>query len=303
MGEAFIGTSGWQYAHWQGQFYPRGLPQKDWLNFYAQDFSAVEVNATFYQQMRPETFKNWRKIVGPDFTFTIKANRFITHIKRLKDCQEEVDRLAESIVSLLGEKIDECAGRHKIFEERNPPAGGSCSAGFVPQKILVPTSAHLQKPKISKTGIHQSLFFKAYRDVILWQLPPRMKADPKRLSEFLKLLPKIFRHAFEFRDGSWLVPEIYSLLKANNCGLVIQDSPQWPKSEVVTADFVYLRFHGSKFLYASCYSQEELKAWASKIQKWLGENLDVYAFFNNDAEGFAVQNARQLQALIRTGQR
>lgn len=247
MGKAFIGTSGWQYAHWQGKFYPRDLPQKDWLGFYAQYFSAVEVNATFYHRMRKEVFVNWRNLVDRSqptggFTFSIKGSRFITHIKRLKDCSGEVKRFLDS-------------------------ATGCCSL--------------------------------ANENIILWQLPPQMKADKERLKQFLKLsFP--WRQAVEFRHASWLDEEIYSILKEGKSALVIQDSPNWPVAEVLTADFVYLRFHGKESLYASCYSQAELKTWATKIKKWLSENLDVYAFFNNDAEGFAVQNAGQLKELIGT---
>ncbi|TSC53378.1 MAG: hypothetical protein LiPW16_410, partial [Microgenomates group bacterium LiPW_16] len=83
MGKVFIGTSGWQYFHWKGKFYPQDLPQRQWLSFYAKYFDTVEVNATFYHQMRPATFGNWRQTVGPNFTFAIKGSRFITHVKRL----------------------------------------------------------------------------------------------------------------------------------------------------------------------------------------------------------------------------
>jgi uncharacterized protein YecE (DUF72 family) len=87
-----IGTSGWHYDHWAGVFYPAKLPKNKWFEFYAQHFDTVEINNTFYHQPKPQTFKNWRKQAPKNFFFTAKANRFITHIKRLKDVQEPLER-------------------------------------------------------------------------------------------------------------------------------------------------------------------------------------------------------------------
>jgi uncharacterized protein YecE (DUF72 family) len=251
MGKAFVGTSGWQYFHWQPKFYPQDLPQKDWLSYYAKYFDTVEVNATFYHQMKPTTFQKWRETVGSDFTFAIKGSRFITHIKRLKDCREAIERFFEAADSLRG----------LTSEEVRPP----------------------QK-----------------KNVVLWQLPPRFKVDKERLEGFLQLVHSrsVWRQAFEFRDKSWLTPEIYNILKGGNCALVIQDSLSWPTAEVITTDFVYLRFHGRESLYASCYSDSELDEWAEKMKQWTKEGLDVYAYFNNDAQGYAVQNAKELKKLL-----
>ncbi len=101
MGEVLIGTSGWQYRHWRGVFYPEDLGQKDWLKYYAKHFDTVEVNYSFYRQPKPETFKKWKSLIPENFVFSIKGNRFITHIKRLKDCQEPVKRFFESAKGLL----------------------------------------------------------------------------------------------------------------------------------------------------------------------------------------------------------
>jgi uncharacterized protein YecE (DUF72 family) len=87
-----IGTSGWHYSHWSGPFYPAGLPKSKWFEFYAQHFDTVEINNTFYHQPKPQTFKNWQKQAPKNFLFTVKANRFITHIKRLKDPEEPLER-------------------------------------------------------------------------------------------------------------------------------------------------------------------------------------------------------------------
>lgn len=280
MGKVYIGTSGWQYFHWQPKFYPQDLPQKKWLSYYAKYFATVEVNATFYHQMRPQTFANWRETVGPDFVFSIKGSRFITHIKKLKDCREPVERFFESAK----------AAGHEFF---HPTLSGVKLQSSHSTKVL-PSKGVAISVGISKIVARRPLL-----DVILWQLPPRMKADVERLKQFLEVLPKGFRQAFEFRDKSWLDPKIYSLLKDGNCALVIQDSPYWPKAEIVTADFVYLRFHGRESLYASCYSQAELDEWAEKMKQWLKQGLDVYAYFNNDAEGYAIDNAKTLKKILR----
>jgi uncharacterized protein YecE (DUF72 family) len=137
-----------------------------------------------------------------------------------------------------------------------------------------------------------------FLDVILWQLPPRMAFDELRLEQFLKILPKSWRHAFEFRSSTWLTMETFKLLRKYNSAIVFQDYPDWPITEEMTAYFVYLRFHGAKALYSSDYSDKELKGWGRKIKKWLGKDLDVYAYFNNDALGYAVENAKALRTLV-----
>lgn len=88
MGKINIGTSGWMYDHWQEVFYPKNLPKTEWLEYYQKYFSTVEINNTFYHLPKEETFKRWRKLAKKKFVFSVKANRFITHIKRLKDCKD-----------------------------------------------------------------------------------------------------------------------------------------------------------------------------------------------------------------------
>ena len=87
-----IGTSGWYYEHWRQVFYPAGLPKSKWFEYYAQHFNTVEINNTFYHQPKPQTFENWHKQAPAHFLFTVKANRFITHIKKLKDPQKPLER-------------------------------------------------------------------------------------------------------------------------------------------------------------------------------------------------------------------
>lgn len=100
-----LGTSGWSYPGWKGPFYPPGLPSSDWLEFYAQRFATVEINMTFYRFPKPETLMSWLERTPPDFRFTLKANREITHLKRLKKVKSEVHYftgLADDLREKLG---------------------------------------------------------------------------------------------------------------------------------------------------------------------------------------------------------
>jgi len=88
-----IGCSGWNYRHWRGTFYPDGLRAKDWFAFYAEQFDTVEINNSFYRLPKAETFDSWREQAPPGFRYAVKANRFITQAKKLKDCEEPVARM------------------------------------------------------------------------------------------------------------------------------------------------------------------------------------------------------------------
>ena len=273
MADVYIGTSGWVYSDWQGKFYPDDLPQRKWLEFYGQQFKTVEVNSTFYHSMRTVTFENWAKSVPERFTFALKGSRFITHIKRLKPDPASIEKFIESSIS-LGDKLGP----------------------------------------------------------ILWQLPPRFKADKERLERFLQTASHLrgessshlgggqkLRYAFEFRDPSWFDETIYQVLRKYNAAVVIAESGgYWPSSasssaeatddkeapegkpseEVITADFTYIRFHGEGGSYATSYTDQELTVWAKKIKKWQEMGIDVYAYFNNDVNAFAVDNAKTLSNLI-----
>ena len=132
---------------------------------------------------------------------------------------------------------------------------------------------------------------------ILWQFPPSFKKNIARIETFLKLLKKTnIRQVFEFRNNSWFDVETFTLLKKYNACLCIAHSGRFPCVREVTADFLYLRFHGGGSLYSSNYSRQELKDWAGfagsvKVK-------DIFAFFNNDAHGFAVRNARQFRDFL-----
>lgn len=138
------------------------------------------------------------------------------------------------------------------------------------------------------------------RSAFLWQLPPSFShtdATRDALANFLSRLPRDIRQAIEFRHKTWFRDDIYALLNEHNAGFVINDSSRWPATEVITGDFMYVRFHGPERLYASLYTPEQLQAWAAKIKPQLAQR-DVYLYFNNDFGGRALQNANELRALL-----
>jgi uncharacterized protein YecE (DUF72 family) len=119
------------------------------------------------------------------------------------------------------------------------------------------------------------------------------------LTAFLKMAsPSGIRLVFEFRHESWFVEEVYRLLRRHKAALCIADSPDYPRRDVVTADFAYFRFHGRTDLFASRYSKAELAEETRKIKRYLREGTDVFVYFNNDALGHAVENARMLRKLV-----
>jgi uncharacterized protein YecE (DUF72 family) len=232
----YIGTSGWHYDDWRGRFYPEKLPKTKWLEFYARHFPTLELNNTFYRLPSEQAFTNWYDSSPSDFTFAVKVSRFITHIKRLKDCGDEVNNFMSRAV---------------ILKEKLGP--------------------------------------------LLYQLPPGLQRDDDRLISFLSILPHGLKHAIEFRHESWLTDEIFDILRRHQVGFCVFDMPSLTSPLAATADFAYIRFHGSDSLYSSCYTDEEMADWAAKIEQ-LAENLEsVYIYFNNDIAGYALQNAATIR--------
>ena len=238
----FIGTSGWHYKHWLGGvFYPEGTTAAGMFEFYARHFDTVEINNSFYRLPTAKTFDAWRESAPRNFIFAVKASRFITHMKKLKDPQQSSQKFF-----LVAERLQEKLGP------------------------------------------------------ILFQLPPRWKLNIERLGEFLEMLPDGFRYAFEFRDESWLVPEVFALLKKHNAAFCIHDFADMKIPIEITADFTYIRFHGpTSAKYWGSYSNSQLHKWAEWIKSWRSELAAVYVYFNNDPEGAAVRNALELKELVR----
>ena len=237
-----VGTSGWHYDHWRERFYPDFLGKDQYLAYYAERFGTVEINNTFYQLPEEQTVRNWRDAVPAGFLFAVKASRYITHYRKLKDPEEPVARA-------LG-RVEELGGK------------------------LGP---------------------------VLFQLPPNWRFNERRLRSFLEALPEGHRYAFEFRDASWFDDKAFRALEERGAALCIYDLGGQVSPEEVTADFVYVRFHGPAARYKGHYRTAELRRWAKAFSEWAGRGLAVYAYFNNDQEGHAVRDARELLSILAEG--
>jgi uncharacterized protein YecE (DUF72 family) len=132
---------------------------------------------------------------------------------------------------------------------------------------------------------------------VLWQLPANFRRDDERLANALARLPE-GRHCFEFRHESWFVPEVYELLRSHGVALVIGDHPQRPfQAHELTADWTFIRFHSGTRGRRGNYSESELDEWAERLGEWRRE-VEVFAYFNNDSEGFAIKNGLRLKELL-----
>jgi uncharacterized protein YecE (DUF72 family) len=132
---------------------------------------------------------------------------------------------------------------------------------------------------------------------VLWQLPPTFRRDDERLAAALAQLPA-GRHCFEFRHESWFSEETYELLRRHGAALVIGDHPQRPwQAHELTADWTFIRFHFGRRGRNGNYSERELEQWARRIEGWRG-GAEVFAYFNNDWEGYAVRNGLWLRSRL-----
>jgi uncharacterized protein YecE (DUF72 family) len=133
---------------------------------------------------------------------------------------------------------------------------------------------------------------------IVWQLPERFARDDERLAAALAALPP-GRHCFELRHASWFVPEVYALLRAHGVALAIGDSPLRPwVAHELTTDWTLVRLHHGHRGRRGNYSESELREWAERVRRWR-RRVEVFVYFNNDWEAFAVRNGLRLKELLR----
>jgi uncharacterized protein YecE (DUF72 family) len=128
---------------------------------------------------------------------------------------------------------------------------------------------------------------------LLWQLPPNFPRDDERLASALEAMPRAQRHCIEFRHTSWFADDVYALLREHGVALVIAERPH-----VLTAPWTYIRFHHGTRGRRGNYSESELREWAERFECWRRDG-EIYAYFNNDWEAFAVRNALRLEELLR----
>jgi len=267
---AYIGISGYDYKGWRGRFYPQRLPARQWLRHASRIFNSIELNGTFYSLKSPDVFGRWVDEAPADgFVFAVKGGRFITHNLKLRNVDAALGNFFASGVLALG---------------------------------------RLTGP-------------------FLWQLPGTYRFSADRLGAFMRQLPRDsiegeavarqhdhrlrrgalveaaervrYRHAFEVRHESYFTDEFYDLLRAHGCAFVVADTAgRYPYAEEVTADFVYVRLHGSQELYVSGYTDAELDAWAERVAGWRKGGRDVYVYFDNDAKVHAPFDAIRLRERV-----
>lgn len=162
---------------------------------------------------------------------------------------------------------------------------------------------HMKKLKDPEAGIAK--FFERVDGLgrklgpVLFQLPPNWEVNTERLERFLEALPRGHRHAFELRDASWHVPEVYRILRRYRAAFCIFDIAGFHSGFEITADFTYVRLHGPGGPYQGSYASEKLEAWAERIREWQKELQAVYVYFDNDQAAYAVENALALKKLLR----
>jgi uncharacterized protein YecE (DUF72 family) len=265
-----IGISGWRYPPWRGTFYPDDLPQRAELEFASGKLPVIEINGTFYALQRPESFALWYRQTPSDFQFTLKAPRYITHIRRLKGVEQPLANWFASGIFALREKLG-------------------------PMVWQLPPNFKYDRQRLSD-----------FLDLLPADTASAAAMARKR-DAFMKGRTRLaidvnrpLRHAIEVRNESFACAEFVELLRRHNVALVISESArQWPMIHDVTADFIYMRLHGDKALYRSGYSDKALDRWARRIAAWArgseptdakrvaGKGTpsraarDVYCFFDN----------------------
>lgn len=238
-----IGTSGWSYKAWKGLFYPQELSSSKWLDYYQTIFSTTEINGSFYRLPSVETVEKWTAQVPDDFLFCPKMSRFLTHLKKLREPEEPLERF------------------FSVFEAMKKKMGP-----------------------------------------VLVQLPAMLTFNYDVAEQFYRLLKfsySSYQFVMEVRHSSWLQEESVTLMAAFDIGFVISQSGNlFPYAETVTAKNIYVRFHGPEALYASSYNDEMLQDFARKFRQWAAEGHEVWAYFNNDINGYAPADAQRLQRMV-----
>lgn len=276
-GDIRVGISGWRYVPWRGSFYPEGLVQKDELHFASRTVNSIEINGSFYALQNPERYANWYDDTPDNFIFSVKAPRYVTHIKRLRDVEEPIAQFFASGLLELEEKLGPILWQF-------PPTFKFDKKLFSNFLTLLPENAD------------------AARKISNYENRNTEQKSPGKL-----------RHAIEIRNESFVNEEFIHLLKDHNVALVVADTAgRWPQIEEITSDFVYMRLHGDAELYRSGYTDEALSYWYKRIKLWsqgkhpadakqilqtqtpLTKPRDVYCYFDNTDKLWAPYDARKI---------
>jgi uncharacterized protein YecE (DUF72 family) len=283
-GTVRIGISGWTYPPWRGVFFPEKLSQKRELEYAASIFRTIEINGTFYSLQRPSSYQSWAERTPEDFVFSVKAPRYITHMRRLRDVEIPVANFFASGILRLRARLGPTLWQL-------PPNFKYSSELIESFLALLPrnTEEAVELGKKHDQMVEGRTFLETDRN-------------------------RPLRHAMEIRHPSFVVPEFIAILRKYKLALVCADTVEWPRLMDLTSDFVYCRLHGSKVLYSSGYSKAAIEEWAVRVAAWAkgGEsNLcdyastkklakrakrDVFVYFDNDMKVRAPRDAKRLQA-------
>jgi uncharacterized protein YecE (DUF72 family) len=240
-----LGTSGWSYNDWVGNFYPAGTKPSGMLRAYAAQLSTVEIDSTFYGIPRESAVRRWEAETPEHFVFSAKVPQLITHERQLVDCVSDLHAFADRM-RLLGGKLGP----------------------------------------------------------LLLQFPYSFRADAMpALEAFLPSLPRDLRFALEVRHRSWLRQPFYDMLVAHNVALALIDHPWMPKLDVVTADFLYVRWLGDRKAFPDTFTHErmdreaDLLRWKEILER-AAQGLVAYGYFNNHYAGHSPSTLKRFSELI-----
>lgn len=280
-----IGISGWRYKGWRGPFYPPTLRQRSELAYAAARFSTIELNGSFYSLQTPRAYRQWYADTPDDFVFAVKAPRFLTHIKRLR----QIDRPFANFLA-----SGPLALEHKL---------GPLLWQFPATFRWEPDSFEAFLQSLPRTTAAAAAWASRHDERV-----------PEPYLEVTHDRP--LRHAVEVRHPSFSDPALVAQLRRHGVALVVADTAgRYPAMHDVTADFLYLRLHGDTELYTSGYDEQALREWAARIRCWAGggqphdvpciaeeviarKERDVYVYFDNDAKVRAPFDAQRLIALL-----
>ncbi|MGN6751409.1 MAG: DUF72 domain-containing protein [Intrasporangium sp.] len=275
MSRSYVGVSGWRYPRWRGDFYPKGLRQREELSYAAERMPSLEINGSFYSLQRPSSYAAWAAATPDEFVFAVKGGRFITHLKQLHDVETPLANFFASGVLGLGHKLGPVLWQ---LPARMPLSPERLDRFFTLLPRTHGEAAALAAQHDDKLG----------DDRVRTDIAPDVDAGQP------------IRHALEPRHPSFETPEARAILAEHGICMVVADSAGvWPTMPDATSDFRYVRLHGETELYASGYTDESLDRWAAQCREWLAGGHDTYVYFDNDSKGHAPHDAVRLLDRLR----
>jgi uncharacterized protein YecE (DUF72 family) len=267
-----VGISGWNYPPWRGVFYPPGLPHRLELEHAASKLSTIEVNGSFYALQKPESFQAWRDRTPPDFLFSVKGGRFVTHMKKLRGVETPLANFFASGVLALGPKLGPLLWQL-------PPNLGYDESRLADFFALLPRTTTAAAALAA--GHDERVEGRAW-----------LTTDADRP----------LRHALEVRHPTYENDRFLDLLREHDVAVVTADTAgKWPLFLEPTTDLAYVRLHGDVELYTSGYSDQALDTWATRVGDWRDQGRDVVVYFDNDVKVHAPYDAQRLAARLGLG--